>query len=192
MGRYQEKQRERDKAIIDYLTEYGCARTETLKELFFKNEHIGTCRIRLSKLHRYTAINRHRDFLFQEYIYYTTKPKQIEHRLILTDFHRELIKLGADVVKLENEFTFFDGIRPDGFLACRYRGKELVAFVECERQKPDTDKYEKFYISERWKVFRFCPKLIWITNKKVTPVKGMDLIIIKEDLSNIREVFNGF
>lgn len=184
------KQQDRDSKIINYLEDFKAATTSTLAVLFFPN--LLSAQKRLKRLATYySAINRDRDHISSEYYYYIdTKPKQLRHRLLLTNFHRELIQLGIEIVELKNEFTYFENIRPDGLLACVLpNGRKMVYFIETERSnKPDIVKYEKLYRSDEWKeIFSFFPPIIWITNKKVSKTE-LEVIHLRENLKDINKL----
>ncbi len=180
-------QRERDKKILVFLKKFKVATTDTIAELFFPS--LRMAQRRLTKLVDYGALNRTRDHFTFQYMYYIEKPRQMHHRLILTDFYREVTRLGVKIVKFDNEFTFFDGIRPDGFIAYRYEGKNYMAFVETElSNRPNTKKYEELYDSEIWKgIFPIFPTVIWVTDQCVPKTK-LDIIQIKTDLFDIKNI----
>ena len=77
---------ERDKQIIDFLSEYKCATTSTLAIIFFKGSKRPTTR-RLKLLREHGLINSAQEFVCLEQIHYINKkPKQIKHTIIETNF----------------------------------------------------------------------------------------------------------
>lgn len=180
-----QKQQIQDRNVINYLEKYKVATTDTLSTLFFSNLLAG--QRRLKKLSEdYKVINRNRDHISQQYYYYINRPKQLYHRLLLTNFHREIVKKGFKVVSLENEFSYFEKIRPDAFLAYEHQSRKYISFIETERSnRPNIEKYELFYKSYEWQnLFPVFPTIIWITSKQV-PATKLPIVHIKEDLSNI-------
>lgn len=178
-------QQQRDMEVLKFLDKFKVATTNTIAELFFPS--LRMAQRRLSKLVDYGELKRHRDHFTFQYIYYNEKPKQLRHRLILTDFYREIKRLGIEIVTFENEFAFFPDLRPDGFIAFRYERKNYIAFIETElSNKLNIEKYMNFYKSEEWrKVFPTFPQIIAVTNKKTPSVKELEIVKFYEDLSNI-------
>lgn len=180
-------QQQRDREIIAFLEQFKVATTEAIAELFFPS--LRMAQRRLSRLVDYGVLKREREHFTFQYVYYIEKPKQLHHRLVLTEFYKEIKRLGIEVVKFENEFTFFDGIRPDGFIAYKYNNKNYIAYIETElSNKPNISKYEELYKSDKWKeVLPVFPSIIWITDHKVAKTE-LNIICIKKDLSNIKEI----
>lgn len=180
-------QKRRDRKILAFLEKFKVATTDTIATLFFPS--LRMAQRRLTRLINYGALNRTRDHFTYQYMYYIEKPRQLHHRLILTDFYREVVKLGIEVVRLDNEFTFFDGIRPDGFMAYSYNNRNHIAFVETElSSRPNVKKYEELYKSEKWKdVLPAFPVVIWVTDLE-PPKTKLKIIQIKKDFSNIKDI----
>lgn len=175
-----------DKKVLNFINQFKVATTTTIVELFYSSLRYGQQRLKM--LYDNKLLNRDRDHFTSQYYYYTKKPKQVRHSLLLADFYREINKL-AKIEYFENEFTQFDGIRPDGFLAAELPGnRKEIYFIETEiSNKPDTEKYEELFKSNAWEViFPKFPKVVFVTDKKVDDSKYFDVIKVDEDLKNIR------
>jgi hypothetical protein len=169
---------ERDDLVISYLTEFKAATTTTLSELFYPSLRIA--QRRLKALCEDKQIKRTREHINTDYIYYIKKPKQLKHRVLLTNFHREAKKI-VDIAHFETGVKY-GGIIPDGFIAYSSKGKNYIAFIEIQISNwpLNLKKYKMFNYREYFPVM---PLIIVISNKQM---KGV--LQIKEDLSNIREV----
>lgn len=177
----------RDRIMLCYLEQYEAARTTSL--LMFYND-IRTCQRRLKILHDTKKIGRYREDINSEYIYYIKKPKQLRHRVILTDFLREFSKI-TDIKSCKNKDVQVGHIRPDAVIGYVLNGKKDVAFVEIQisNLSLDTQKYEKLYYSGAWKeIFPVFPQIIAVTDRKI-PETELKVIKVNEDLSNLEEGF---
>jgi hypothetical protein len=184
---------ERERAIIAFVANYKVASHTTLREIFFADVVDRIAYRVLKKLADYGELDRERNFLVNEYIYWIpkSKPKQIKHSLLVTEFYRHLCK-EATIVRFDIEVTDFDGARPDAFAGYqRADGKKYIAFVEVEisGNEFNLQKYIDLYESGKWRdrhpVF---PLIVAVTNKKYikndTPLK---LIQIREDFEDFRD-----
>lgn len=184
----------RDLKIIEFLEDFKIARTSTIAELFCKDDAeksaLRVAQRRLSEIYDYQEIKRVRDNITSEYLYYIHKPKQLKHRLMLTDFYREFSKL-VKILDFKNEVAI-ENLRSDGLVVYKYQNKTYVAFVEVQiANKPlDIKKYLMLLRAGKYeKYFPVFPKLIAITNKKIEK-NELDIIQIRENFSNLGEVFN--
>lgn len=177
---------ERDKKVIAFIEDFKIATTKTINELFYPSLRVAQHRLKL--LSENKLLKRDKDHYTRQYYYYIRKPQQIRHSILLTNFYREVNKL-AVIKHFENEFTHFDGIRPDGFMALEFPdGRKEIYFVETEiSNKPDVEKYEELFKSNKWKeVFPKFPKIIFVTDKKVKESELFSVIKISEDLKDIK------
>lgn len=173
---------QRDKQMIRYLQEYKCAHTQTLAG-FYPN--IKIARKRLKILYDSREIGRVRDNINAEYIYYLSKPKQLRHAVILTDFMREFSRV-ARVEKCLPEFVI-GNVRADALIGYRHQNKPYIAFVEVQISNAPLDvlKYEKLYHSGAWKSkLPDFPLIIAITDRKI-PKTDLKILRINEDLTNL-------
>lgn len=182
----------KDREIVKFIEQFKAAKTNTIDAIFYKS--LRYTQKKLKKLVDYGELQRDRDvFTFQYYYYTENKPKQLQHRLLLTDFCAEIVKMGFKIVMFDNEYSEFPELRPDGFLAYRYKDNDYVAFIETERSnKLNIQKYRKLYESgdffKRYPKAQDFPKLIAVTNKKVLPTQEFEVVKIREDFSNINDL----
>lgn len=175
---------QRDRMVLAYLQNYKCAHTSTLT-MFYPD--IRTCQRRLKILYDSREIGRARDNLNAEYIYYLTKPKQLRHSVLLTDFLREFSRI-ATIETCKPEVTI-GNVRADALIGYKRKGVRQLAFVEVQISNTplDIQKYEKLYYSKQWeKKIPLFPAIIAITDKKIPETK-LQVIRINEDLSNLKE-----
>lgn len=178
---------ERDKRVLDFISEFKIATTDTIQEIFYPSLFVA--QRRLKKMYDYQLLNRDRSYVSSQYMYYINKPRQIRHSLILSNFYKELNKL-VDIKYFEREFTL-NNIRSDGFVAYRYNNKNYIACVEVQISNLplDVKKYEQLYYNGKYKeYFPVFPLIIAITNKNIPKTK-LKIIQIKEDLSNLKRLF---
>lgn len=179
--------KERDKNVLEFISTFHVAKTMTLAELFYPS--LRYAQHRLKQMYDNKLLKRDRDHFTSQYYYYIKKPKQLRHRLIVTDFYLALNRI-ATIEKFTPEFTVFEGIRPDAFIAYIYKGKPNIAFLEVELSNNGFDiwKYEKLYKSDIWKkYFPVFPTIIGITNKSISKT-FLSVIQINEDMENLKEV----
>lgn len=175
----------RDSQILKYLQEYKCAHTSTLAA-FYPSVQVARRRLRI--LCESRQIGRVRDNINAEYIYYLTKPKQLRHAVLLTDFLREFSRI-ATIESCKPEVAI-GNVRADALIGYKRKGIRQLAFIEVQISNTpmDIQKYEKLYYSKEWeKKIPLFPTIIAITDKKIPETK-LQVIRVNEDLS-LREVF---
>lgn len=178
----------RDIQVVEFLDRFKIAKTSTIAALFYPSLLVAQKRLKV--MYEDKQAKRARDNITSEYFYYINKPKQLRHSLLLTDFYREFNKV-VEIVDFKNEVTI-DKLRADGLVAYKKNGKGYIAFVEVQISNTPLDlkKYQVLLKSEEYKrYFPVFPKIIAVTNKNI-PGSELDIIQIREDLSNIRGIFN--
>ncbi|WP_053956808.1 hypothetical protein [Inediibacterium massiliense] len=176
----------RDKEITNFITAFKVANTSTIKRLFFSN--LRTAQIRLKWLHDNKVIKRSREYVIKEYIYYLKKPKQFQHKLLLSDFYNRLNQM-VDIKHFVVEKAV-GSIIPDAIMAYEYKGNKYIGCIEIEISNnpisKKIDAYRKFYKTGQYKkYFNTMPTLILVTDKKVPKVEEFRVIQIHENFSNI-------
>lgn len=181
-----------DLEVLDYLSEFKVAKTDALTRLFYKNKKYA--QRRLLGLYKEKEVDRTRDHISQQYRYWIkgSKPQQMKHSLLLTDFHAKLSEL-VEVTTMKPAFKIYNLI-PDGFVVYKYRNMYYSNFIEVQlspSRKTDTEKYKHLLHSNVWRkqfngVF---PRVIFISNRKIEKPSEYKLIQIKEDLSDIEKIF---
>jgi hypothetical protein len=168
--------------MLEYLSDYKCAHTSTLARFY---PDIKTARRRLKILADSREIGRVRDNINAEFIYYISKPKQIRHSVLLTDFLREFSRV-AKIESCKTEVTI-GNVRSDALIGFKQNERRYLAFVEVQISNTalDIQKYEKLYYSKEWekKIPQF-PIIIAVTDKKI-PQTNLKVIRINEDLTNL-------
>lgn len=183
-----------DQEIIDYITKYGAALTSTIYEIFDYNTS-RSCQRRLKKLvEYYKELKRDRDIMTNEYCFYIKKTTQFKHKLLLTNFHREMYKR-YEIIFFDNEIIM-DHLRADGMIVFKNKktGHIYAALVEVQisNTKLDVDKYKKFYEEQLYKKHfgdNDFPMIIAITNQKIPKVDEFEISKINVDMSNIDDLF---
>ena len=167
----------RDMDVINFLDDFKVARTSTIASLFYPSLRVA--QKRLETLADYEEVNRARDNINSEYVYYLKKPKQLRHSLILTDFYRELAK-SVTIIGFRSEVTI-EHLRADGLVGFVKNGKSHAAFIEVQLANTPLDigKYEKLYHSGAYKrYFESFPLIFAVTNKQ-TPKTFLRVIPIR-------------
>lgn len=181
----------RDDKIIEFIKTVSVADTTTLNQLFFNNS-TRACQRRMKILADAKLVKRmERKYLNQEYIYYVSRvPKQLEHKLLLSQLIGKIHEVGAEIIKIKSPLCV-SNIIADGFIVYKLEDRVRMALVEVERSKEfDVDKYIGVANTKEFKdMFPVKPLIIVLSDNK--PV-GMDLfkiINIKTDFSNIKNIF---
>ena len=179
----------RDEEIIKFLSDYKCANTSTIANIFF-NGSKRPCNRRLKNLKEHGFIKSSQEFVCLEQIHYINKkPTQIKHSTILTNFIGELYKNNIEVLKSKVEFKI-DNVRSDLLLVCKVDGKVKIFFIEvCNTKKFDLNKYIKLKHNNKWKeYFPIFPSIIVISNKPVDTNKDLNIITMDLDLNNFNNI----
>ncbi|MTI65137.1 MAG: hypothetical protein FH753_00855 [Firmicutes bacterium] len=179
----------RDQEVIKFIEKFKVAKTSTLTELFYPSTRVA--QRRLAKIVEHRLLNRSRAYVSTEYMYYINrKPKQLRHKLILSNFYGELSKMFS-LIGFNVEQTFSD-LRADGFAGFKLNKDDdtsFLAFIEVEisNNKFNTEKYKKFLYTQEYKTCGLdtFPQIIAITNKKIDECEDLEIIQIKEDLSDV-------
>ncbi|PAB60984.1 hypothetical protein [Anaeromicrobium sediminis] len=177
----------RDIEVINFIEKFKCAKTSTIAKLFYPS--LLVAQKRLKKLYEYKELQRYRHNIANEYVYYIKRPKQMKHRLLLTDFYAELSQI-VEIKAFENE-VILGNIRPDGLVGYVVNNKKYIACVEVQisNQKLNIDKYKKFYNTEEYKkYFPTIPLIVAVTNKRIEEVNEFKIIQVREDLKEIERV----
>jgi len=183
-----------DQKILDFLEKYGVATTSTIKE-YIGYKSMRSAQMRLKKLsEKYKVIKKRRDIQTNEYMFFIEEPKQLRHKLILTNFYREMLKR-YEILAFDREVSV-GRIRADGIVVYMDNGKMKNALIEVQicHTKLDIEKYQELLYSGKYKdVFgnNPFPNLIAITNQRLPEVKEFKINQIKVDLNNLDEVLGG-
>lgn len=180
--------RDKEKQVLEFIEKFKVATTDTLAELFYPS--LRYAQQRLKKMHDSKLIKRDRDHFTSQYYYFTQRPKQLRHSLLLTNFYRELNRI-ANIEFFDNEFVI-EHVRADALVAYSLQGKGYVAFIEVQiaNMPLDIGKYEKLYRAELYKkYFPVFPLIIAITDKNISK-SDLKVIKVNEDIENLSRVLN--
>ncbi|MFA6851461.1 MAG: hypothetical protein WCS30_14050 [Selenomonadaceae bacterium] len=169
----------RDSDVIQFVEKMKIAKTSTLTP-FYPSYKVSSRR--LSTIVKNGELKRDRDGWSSEYLYYRSRPKQLRHALILSDFYRELASC-VNVKKFIVE-PVLGSIRPDAVAGYVKGGKEYIALVEVEISHKgfDAEKYEAF----NWmNFFPVEPILIVISDFKIPEAK-FKTIIVRTDFKDFK------
>lgn len=183
---------QRDQNIKDFLVKFKVAKTSTIAELFFPS--IRMAQYRLKTLCKdYKEINRYREHISDEYVYYVgKKPKHPKHPLLLTDFYRELHKIATIKPDYFIPEYRIEHLIADGLVGYNYQGENYFACIEVQtrNEEVDLDKYKKLYTSKRYlKYFPTFPQIIVITDPPIRAKTDFPVIQLKTkiDISKLVE-----
>ena len=118
----------RDFEIIEFLDQYKVASTSTIQTFFFPS--LSATRKRLKAMHEMNKIKRIRDNINNEYIYFTKRPKQMNHSASVTSAYSYLIKnYNLQKFKLEPSMG---SIRPDALFGVVDNKNSFICCLEIE------------------------------------------------------------
>ena len=171
----------RDVKIIEFLEQYKIASTTILTHFFFPSEQ--TCRRRLKYLYDNHKIDRERDFVNNEYLYFLKKPRQLKHSLYVVKFYHMLHK-NYTVESFEIEKKMAD-IRPDAVFTYKDKGMTITGLLEVELSNKglNQSKYERFIVNRSYRdYFNNIPVVFAVTKQDVERGTNLQFIKIKLDL----------
>lgn len=172
----------RDYEIIEFVSYYKVASTDTIQQLFFPSLRI--CQRRLKILHEQKHLNRSRDSINNQYVYYLRRPAQLRHSLLVTDFYRELSKYcNVEVFKIE---PTLGRIRPDAVIGYSVNGQNRLGLLEVEISHKGFDyaKYNSFDFSA---YFPVRPRLFVVSDKTIAvDCKLPGMMVVPTSLSGVR------
>lgn len=176
----------RDLDIINFLEEYKIASTTTLTAFFFPS--LRSCQIRLKTLTVNGRLKRARLTMNHDYIYYVKKPYNVMHKLLATEFYRELYSC-SNVLSFVVE-KGLGKIRPDAIFGYVDGKNTRLGMLEIEISHKgfDFEKYENFYRTAAYKEFFPIMPTVYIVCKNIKIPKSSQVkyVTIKTDMSNFR------
>lgn len=172
----------RDYEIIEFVRDYKVASTDTIRQLFFPS--LRMCQHRLKFLCEAKHLNRSRESINNQYVYFLRRPAQFRHSLLVTDFYRELSKCcTVEVFRIE---PALGNIRPDAVFGYSVNGKKRLGLLEVEISNKGFDygKYGNFDFSA---YFPVRPQ-IYVVSDKVTSTATSDFVVVPTALTDLRYV----
>lgn len=161
----------RDHRITRFIEAFNCATTKQLHRLFFSNAPSCKCQARMKILWKEKRVNRHREFVSQNFLYFLgkKKPEQIEHDLIRVNAYISLLDLyGEDLQDFKPEYKIAD-LRADAYFEIWKYNRPVPYFLEVQRNTNfDQAKYETLYASGKWReLWDSFPAVIIVTDKRI-------------------------
>lgn len=191
---------DRDKKIIELVSQCGVITREQVQRVLFKDTHINVPLRRLKVLvdnkeikRDYYNIGGHRNV----FVYYQGKKpskRLITHNLLITDFITKVMSI-CEVVEVETSFKLGNVIA-DGYIKYKtYEGKTRHLFLEVQLSNKVSDSVEKYKgiksaILEEKPNWQTIPRLVVITDLEHNEeqLKGMKVKYDNTDMNNIREL----
>ena len=167
----------RDSAVISFLQEFKAADTETLASLFYPSACVA--RRRLASLCDLGQINRERGSVSLQYVYFIKRPGNLRHAVLASQFVAKFSK-SHKIINVSREPNL-GGIRPDLQINYLDGESEQVSLVEIEISNKglDNEKYRRWEVAERHRLFHVKPKRIVVTDKSfIKASKEYELIRI--------------
>lgn len=174
----------RDYEIIEFVKEVKVASTSTISQLYFPS--LRAAQIRLSVISSEGALKRSRSSVSNEFAYFSAKPKQFRHSLLVSDFYRELSKYA--VVKNFHVEPVIGNIRPDAIFGYQIGDKKYLGLLEVEISNKGLDlyKYNKLYSGEGYKqFFPTMPIIFVVSNLKSIPATEYKVVSVNTVLSDL-------
>lgn len=150
---------ERDLKLIKYLEDGMILTTSIASDLIYhtsnKKSSLNIAQRRLNNLYKSKQINRKRDSIRNNYVYYIGKaPTKLEHRLKIAEFISKLNTIGFEIVSVQLEFSDLQKIynfRPDIVIVVTYHKRIATFIVEIDLTKPfsNIDKYNKLMLDRK-------------------------------------------
>lgn len=141
----------RDYEIIEFVKKFGIASTSTIQQEFFPS--LSSCQKRLKVIYDEHRLRRSRDVINSEYVYFSRRPKQFRHSLLVSDFYRELSKIATvPVFNIEPEYG---DIRPDASFGYEIGNKKYLGLLEVEISNKgfDSFKYTKLIANDQYREY---------------------------------------
>ena len=165
----------RDFDVVEFVKEVKVASTSTVAQLFFPS--IRTAEIRLNVICNANLLKRSRDNVSNEYVYYSSRPKQ---------FYRELSKI-AVVHGFKIEPTY-DDMRPDAVFGFQIGEKKYLGLLEVEISNKGLDlfKYNKLFANENYKkFFPTMPIIFVVSDLKSIPGTPYRTVLVDTRFTNL-------
>lgn len=135
----------RDRRVLRFIDDFGCATTRQLKSIFFADTTLRRCQQRLKMLCSQKHLNRSRDVLGVDYLYYGNKrPREVAHMLARVDYY---IKVNdGNLTAFDPEYKL-GNLRADAY----YEVLGTPFFLEIQLSRHfNQNKYELAYQSGLW------------------------------------------
>lgn len=174
------KMTDRDYKVIEFIKEFRIASASTIARLYFPS--LATAERRLKKLVDNRKLYRTRDDVISEYVYYTKKPTNIKHSLMIADIYSKLAtNKDIQLIKCKREYEIkfrAKTLKADLMAVIKSNNKLVPILIEIDLTKAYKDKYTEYINSKYYQQkFPIVPKLIVISNR--TPKSSINIIWYK-------------
>ena len=191
---------DRDKKIIELVSQCGVITREQVQRVLFKDTHINVPLRRLKVLvdnkeikRNYYNIGGHKN-VFVYYLGKKPSKRLITHNLLVTDFITKVMSI-TEVVEVETSFKL-GSVISDGYIKYKtYEGKTRHLFLEVQLSNKVSDCVEKYKniksaILEEKPNWQTIPRLIVITDLEHDneQIKGMKVKYDTLQMNNLREL----
>lgn len=177
---------ERDKQIIQYISEFKVANAIDIQKLWWKDSNSNACTKRLQKLCQYGYLKAYRQYVQQPYLYYKNRlPINLKHDLFV---QKAYVKYATDIdiniVKYKKEYAI-DKNRCDLYLLIRNKQgqlKDILIEVQINHMAYE-NKYDYLFIGNKWnQYFNSRPIVVVFSNRQPKTSYPTDLVWHKLDI----------
>lgn len=181
---------ERDIEVLEFISQFGLVRTDQVDRLAYNQ--IQVTNRRLKKFVDDKLLKRTKDVYGGGYLYYDRNRislKQYRHYMIRNELYLKLLDEGCTITSVIVDKQI-GSIRPDAILEyTTSTGEYHFIFVEVELrcEKADTAKYNKFFQSEYLEYCHTMPKVVYVTEKRITGAL-FDFVVIDTKLNSISKI----
>ena len=174
----------RDYDVIDFVKEFKVAPTSAIKLRFYPSLRV--CQNRLKVITEKGLLNRTRDYVCNEYCYYSGKPKQFRHALEVSRFYSALCSVVQ--VKRFNVEPTYGNIRPDA--AFVYQGPKgaSIGLLEMELSNKGVDfgKYAK--LMQDFKLYMTVKPTVFVVSRQPFQREGFVHIPLTYNAETLRRL----
>lgn len=179
---------ERDRKIIEFVTEFKAAYSWHVERIFFRHHKQGQRQANrtLRKLWQAGEIKRTKDQYADRNIYYIGSRHQLRHKLLIASVYARLMDFGP--VEFKREYCV-GTYQTDAFARFRHDGREYLYFVEVQisHEPVDIQKYERILAARLWSE-RVFPRVLVVSDRRQEVRSPVRLVQVKTDFSNWEEV----
>lgn len=174
----------RDYEIIEFVKKFGIASTSTIQQEFFPS--LSACQKRLKTISDSNGLKRSRNIVSAEYVYFSHRPKQFRHSLLVSDFYREMSRFAA--IPVFNIEPTYGDIRPDASFGYELNNKKYLGLLEVEISNKgfDSFKYKKLFANDNYKnFFPVMPTVFLVSDNVKLFNYPFNVVQINTDFSNL-------
>jgi hypothetical protein len=181
----------RDKQIIRFIEDFGAITRKQVERLFFSDVKYSTslANKRLLEIIKEPHIVRSREPYTNQYIYHLKGVKQLEHRILRSEFYLRLITFGGQIKTFVSEYRA-SNLRADAFCIYEKDGYRYYFCLEVQTDnKLDLGKYIGLYESDDWP-FKIFPRVVVISDRKIEAETDFLVFVIGKDFEGWEKIFS--